>query len=189
MDITAFFQHSAGKWISQRTSHNFASKQSENGKSTLQIEVMPSDAPDVIKLCELHGVDPASALIGMRISWEGNMDWKTQKQIGSTVLVPLADPAQTNAGRLLSGMGSPGQPSVSGRYVMGSDDALTLITESDTMYFEERIWFAGDNLRLRNSLLKPANGATLASFCSEIRMISQPAPATTPATEEASPTS
>jgi len=58
---------------------------------------------------------------------------------------------------------------------MGDDDALTLMGESETLYSEERLWFASPNLRLRTSTIKQLDGFSTASFCSEIRMGGVPA--------------
>lgn len=170
MDITEFFQQSSGKWFSQRTSHHLAFKQSEGGKSNLTIEMLPKDDPAVVKLCEQYEVDPGLALCGARVSWDGTMEWDEEKHSGSTVLVPIADPEKPNEGKLLREQGYAEKAAVAGRYVMGSDDALTLITEYETMYSEERLWFASPNLRLRTSILKRFGGFSMASFCSEIRM-------------------
>ncbi len=170
MDITEFFQQSSGKWFSQRTSHHLAFKQSESGKSNLTIEVLPKDDPAVVKLCQQYEVDPALALCGARVSWDGTMEWDEEKHAGSTVLVPIADAEKPNEGKLLREQGYAEKAPVAGRYIMGSDDALTLITEYETMYSEERLWFASPNLRLRTSILKRFGGFSMASFCSEIRM-------------------
>ena len=170
MDIVEFFELSSGKWFSQRTSHHLAFKQSEGGKSDLKIEVLPNTDPEVIKLCEQYEVDPSSALCGARVTWDGTMEWDEEKHAGSTVLVPIADPDKPNEGKLLREMGYAEKAPVAGRYVMGNDDALTLITEYETMYSEERLWFASPNLRLRTSILKRFGGFSMASFCSEIRM-------------------
>lgn len=170
MDITEFFQQSSGKWFSQRTSHHLAFKQAESGKSDIQIEMLAKDDPEVAKLCQQHQVDPALALCGARVTWDGTMEWDKEKHEGSTVLVPVADPAQPNEGKLLRETGYAEKAPVAGRYVMGDDQALTLITEYETMYSEERLWFASPNLRLRTSILKRFGGFSMASFCSEIRL-------------------
>lgn len=175
MDIQEFFDLSGGKWFSQRTSHHLAFKQSESGKSDIVIETLPKDHPEVIKLCEQHNVDPSLATGGARVVWNGSMEWDSsdedkEKHSGSTVLVPVPDPEKPNEGQLLREMGYAEKAPVAGRYIMGSDDALTLITEYDTMYSEERLWFASPNLRLRHSILKRFGGFSMASFCSEIRM-------------------
>lgn len=186
MDITEFFQQSSGQWFSQRTSHHLAFKQAESGKSNIQIEMLPATAAEVQQLCEQHSIDPALALCGARVTWDGTMEWDEEKHAGSTVLVPIADPDDPTQGKLLREMGYAEKAPVAGRYSMGSDNALTLITEYETMYSEERLWFASPNLRLRTSILKRFGGFSMASFCSEIRMgVTQAAPSTSEASAQA----
>ena len=172
MDIKEFFEQSAGKWFSQRTSHHLAFKQAESGKSNLTIEMLSADAPEVIKLCEQYNIDPQLALCGARVAWDGTMEWDEDKEQhkGSTVLVPVPDADKPNEGQLLREMGYAEKAPVAGRYIMGSDQALTLITEYETMYSEERLWFASPNLRLRTSILKRFGGFSIASLSSEIRL-------------------
>uniref|UniRef100_A0A832H4C7 Chromophore lyase CpcS/CpeS n=1 Tax=Oscillatoriales cyanobacterium SpSt-402 TaxID=2282168 RepID=A0A832H4C7_9CYAN len=180
MDIVEFFELSSGKWFSQRTSHHLAFKQSEAGKSELVIEMLDKADPEVIKLCEQYSIDPATALCGARVTWNGTMEWDEEKHAGSTVLVPVADLETPNEGKLLRETGYAEKAPVAGRYVMGGDEALTLITEYETMYSEERLWFASPNLRLRTSILKRFGGFSMASFCSEIRMgVTKPQETTT----------
>lgn len=170
MDIRDFFEQSAGKWFSHRTSHHLAFKQSESGKSDIEIETLANDHPEVIKLCEQYEVDPALASCGARVSWNGTMEWDEEKHVGSTVLVSVPDPENPQEGKLLREIGYAEKVPVAGRYVMGSDGALTLITEYETMSSEERLWFASPNLRMRVSVLKRFGGFSMASFTSEIRM-------------------
>ncbi|MBW4489594.1 MAG: phycobiliprotein lyase [Trichocoleus desertorum ATA4-8-CV12] len=170
MNIADFFQQSAGKWFSQRTSHHLAFKQSESGKSDIVIEMLPSNNPEVVKLCEQYEIDPGLALCGARVTWNGTMEWDEEKHTGSTVLVPIADLENPKEGKLLREMGYAEKAPVAGRYRMGDDEALTLITEYESMYSEERLWFASPNLRLRTSILKRFGGFSMATFCSEIRM-------------------
>lgn len=185
MDITEFFQLSAGKWFSQRTSHHLAFKQTESGESDLRVELLAKDDPVVVQLCQQYEVDPALALCGSRISWDGTTKRGAEKQTGSTVLVAIADPEKSNQGKLLR-LGHGEKALVAGRYAMGADDALTLITESETMYLEERLWFAIPNLRLRTSVLKQSGGFSMASFCSDIRMGGAPATANVGTTAQSS---
>jgi len=178
MDIKEFFEQSAGKWFSQRTSHHLAFRQAENGKSNITIEMLGADDPEVVKLCEQYQIDPNLALCGARVTWDGMMEWDEEKEkhSGSTVLVPVPDLDKPNEGQLLREMGYAEKAPVAGRYIMGSDDALTLITDYETMYSEERLWFASPNLRLRTSILKRFGGFSMASLSSEIRMgVTQPA--------------
>lgn len=176
MDIQEFFEQSAGKWFSQRTSHHLAFKQAENGKSNITIEMLSADDSEVAKLCQQYDINPQLALCGARVTWDGMMEWDgdgdadREQHKGSTVLVPVPDPDKPNEGQLLREMGYAEKAPVAGRYIMGSDDALTLITDYETMYSEERLWFASPNLRLRTSILKRFGGFSMASLSSEIRL-------------------
>lgn len=170
MNIVEFFQQSAGKWFSQRTSHHLAFNQSQAGKSDIVIEMLSSGDPAVIQLCQQYDVEPALALCGLRITWNGTVEKDEKKHEGSTVLVPIADSDHPNQGTLLQGIEDGEKAPVPSRYSMGGDDALTLITDQKTLYVEERLWFASPNLRLRTSILKRQGGVNTASFCSEIRM-------------------
>jgi hypothetical protein len=114
-------------------------------------------------------VDAASALCGSRISWNSTIDKTSEKRTGTILLVPIANPNNPHQGNLLQA-GTAGLSTGHARYMLGTDEALTLITESETLHFEERIWFASPNLRLRTGLLKHGSELSLASFCSEIRM-------------------
>ena len=168
MDIVEFFQQSTGKWSSLRTSHNLTVKQQEGGRSDIVIEMLDKTAPEVIKLCERYEVDPTTALCGVRIAWNGTMEWDQAQHSGSTVLVPLTA-ATPNEGQLLRDTGNSAKATVSGRYLM-NDEELTLTTESDSTYSKERFWFESQNVRLRHSVVKRAGGFSMTSFCSEIRM-------------------
>jgi len=170
MDIIEFFEQSSGKWFSQRTSHHLAFKQTESGRSDIVIDLLNKDDPAVVALCQQYEIDPALALCGARVTWDGTMEWDKEKHEGSTVIVPVADADQPSEGKMLREQGYAEKAPVAGRYVMGDDDSLTLITEYETMYSEERLWFASPNLRLRTSILKRFGGFSMATFCSEIRI-------------------
>lgn len=170
MNIEEFFELSAGKWFSHRTSHHLAFKQSEDGKSDLIIESLAADHPEVIKLCQSYEIPASAASCGARVTWNGTMEWDEEKHTGSTVLVSVPDDGNPSEGRLLREMGYAEKAPVAGRYKMGNDGALTLTTEYETMWSEERLWFASPNLRMRVSVLKRFGGFSMASFTSEIRM-------------------
>ncbi|MBD2626830.1 phycobiliprotein lyase [Trichormus variabilis] len=170
MNIEEFFELSAGKWFSHRTSHHLAFKQSEDGKSDIVIEMLAADHPEVIKLCEQYEIQPSTASCGARVTWNGTMEWDEEKHQGSTVLATVPDADNPDEGKLLREMGYAEKAPVAGSYKMGNDGALTLITEYETMWSEERLWFASPNLRMRVSVLKRFGGFSMASFTSEIRV-------------------
>jgi hypothetical protein len=136
--------------------------------------MLAQDAPEVVQLCHLHEIDPKLALCGARIDWDGAMEWEKRKSKGATaILVPVADPEHPQQGRLLRNIEATQIPSVVGRYLI-QDDELTFITEHETIYSVERLWFESPNFRVRHSLLKRSDGISITSFCTEIRLISAP---------------
>jgi hypothetical protein len=169
MDIVEFFQLSSGKWFSQRTSHYPDLKKPESGKSDLHVDFLDRADSTVIKLCEEAHVDANLVLCALRSSWNGTIAAQPEKLAGSSVLIAIATAETPYTGTLLRANTSQNQ-AIAGRYTLGTDEALTLTTESDTFQAKERIWFASPNLRLRTSVFKALDGVNVASFCSEIRM-------------------
>ncbi|NET25835.1 phycobiliprotein lyase [Okeania sp. SIO1I7] len=172
MDIIEFLQLSAGQWFSQRTIHNLVSGELQAGKSEVNVEILEKTNPTVIKLCEQHQIDPSLAqLVGVQINWNGTINREQVKDIGTRMLIVIPNSDDPHQGKLLQDRGDGKNTSISGRYIMGSDDVLTLITESEDLYAEERFWYLMPNLRLRTSVVKRPLGFALASFCSEIRRV------------------
>ncbi len=177
MDIQALFERSTGKWVSQRTSHHLVENRSESARSDLMVEALTKDDPAVVQLCQQQGFDPDLAVSGLKMSWKSIVVSSPSPQVGTSLLVAIADADHPNQGNLVSQVKT-GQPT-KGRYSMGDDEVLTLITETDALYAEERIWFAGPNFRLRTGVVKRSGGFEVASFCSEIRLGDVPSAATT----------
>jgi hypothetical protein len=171
MEIEEFLELCAGKWFSQRTSYHLDETKVENHKADLTVERLSQDRPEIITLCQQHKIDPSHTLGGTKTLWDNSVDWGKPKQSGSsvTILVPDRDNSQT--GKLLFAAGMPLTTISLGSFVLGNDQALTLIIEKDKTYLEERLWFASPNLRLRTSLVKNAHGFSRTAFYSEIRKI------------------
>ncbi|VXD25613.1 Chromophore lyase CpcS/CpeS 1 [Planktothrix serta PCC 8927] len=170
MNIIEFFELSAGKWFSQRTLHNLKSGQLQAGKSNLIMESLPQTDATVVQLCQQHKIDPTTISGGFRLTWDGTMEGNPNQQKGSAIVVPIINPEHPQEGQLLQSQDTTPNQSLSGRYSLGADEVLTLITESPNFYAEERLWYLMPNLRLRTSIVKNSTGLTQASFCSEIRM-------------------
>ncbi|MHC5612001.1 MAG: phycobiliprotein lyase [Nostoc sp.] len=170
MNIEEFFELSAGKWFSHRTSQHLAFNQSESSKSDIIIETLTVDDPEVIKLCQQYKINLSSASCAAKITWNGTMEKGQVKHSGSTVLVSVPDTDNPAQGKLLREIVDADKTPVAGRYKIDSDGALILTTEDETMSSEERLWFASPNLRMRANVLKSFGGFSIASFTSEIRM-------------------
>lgn len=171
MNIQEFFQHRAGIWMSQRTSHHLIIKKAEGGKSEITVETLPADQPEVVALCDLHQFDPATVSCSARVSWDGSMEWDSDpgKHRGTTILVAIAETAQ--GGKLLRQQGYAEKAPVVGRYHVSDDGVLSLITEYGTLYSEEKLWFPRPNICMRAGLT--VGMSNVASFCTEIRKVSQ----------------
>jgi hypothetical protein len=173
MDAMAFFQKSSGLWRSQRTTHHLAFKRAEMGGSEIRVQALPKDDPQIIELCQLHEVDAALAVGGAYVSWEGTMAWdRNDGEIheGKTVFALVPDDESGRSGKLLREKGYAEIVPVIGRYEMDEENGLILITEYETMSSRERFWFADDNTRVRNSVVKRFGGFSSATFCSETRV-------------------
>ncbi|MGK7880040.1 MAG: phycobiliprotein lyase [Crocosphaera sp.] len=175
MDITKFVELSLGSWRSQRSAHHLAFRHFEEVTSTIDIIGLKESDKEVIDLCQSYKIDPTLAAHPFRMSWEGETDWDDQEETfeGTTILVPIPDPDNPKAGKLLRDMGyAETIPSV-GQYQITEDDTFVLTTAYDRAMAEEKIWFVNPNFRLRVSLIKTSQGSGVvtASFSSETRVL------------------
>jgi hypothetical protein len=172
MDVMEFFRLSAGEWNSQRTTHHLPFRRAELGGSTIKVEALDADHPRVVEICQLHKVDPALAVGGAFVTWQGAMAWDKEDEdhAGSTVFALVPDGDEPRHGQLLRERGYAEIVPVIGRYEVDGDEGLLLITEYETMSSIERFWFANPNLRLRTSVVKRFGGFSTASFCAESRL-------------------
>jgi phycoerythrin-associated linker protein len=173
MNITEFFEMSFGQWRSQRSAHHLAFAHFEEVISNIKIELLDSDDPDVLAVCQAYSVDISSITHPFRMTWEGESDWDDKPLAGTTVLVPVPDPQEATKGRLLRDQGYAETIAAVGNYHLSEDGTFTLITEYDRAAAEEKIWFVNPNLRFRVATIKTSDGkgVTTASFASEIRSL------------------
>ncbi|MEM9508723.1 MAG: phycobiliprotein lyase, partial [Cyanobacteria bacterium P01_E01_bin.35] len=57
-DAKEFFQQSAGKWRSQRTTHHLPFRRAESGGSDIQVDFLDAKDPKIVANCEMHNEDP-----------------------------------------------------------------------------------------------------------------------------------
>lgn len=177
MEIVNFFEKLAGRWFSQRTTHDLCAQQSKAGKSDLELEWLPAGDSSIQSLCADVGQPDAVALGGLKIIQKSTIEGHPQQQVQTTLVVPLQphtsstqDPETGNPveGSFLRSA-PPGQTLV-GQYRLEKDSLMVLSTPVGESVMEERWWFITDNLRMRTGLLTRPDGTQLASFCSEIRL-------------------
>ncbi len=169
MIISDFFQLRAGTWASQRTSHHLIIKKSESGKSEIKVEFLAATVDEVAALCLEYNFEPSQAICGARVTWDGSMEWDkdSEKHQGTTILVAIAEDENIQSGKLLRQQGYAEKSPVVGRYVMGADGVLSLITEYGTLYSEEKLWFPRPNVCMRAGIT--IGMSNVASYCTEIR--------------------
>jgi hypothetical protein len=166
-----FFQRSAGRWRSQRTTHHLPFRRAETGDSEIFVEALGADHPKIIEICQMHSVDPHLAVGGAFVSWDGSMAWdkENENHQGTTIFALVPDTDNPRQGMLLRERGYAEIIPIAGRYHLDEEDALVLITEYETMSTMERFWFASPNLRLRTSTVQRFGGFNTATFCAEVR--------------------
>ena len=172
IDVMEFFQHSAGRWRSKRTTHHLAFRRSEMGESEIEVKALDAKDPQVIALCELHQVDPNLAVGGCYVTWAASMGWdqEGENHEGQTVFALVPDPEDHRRGQLLRDRGYAEIVAVNGQYQMDEDDGLVLTTDYDIMSSIERFWFPSPNVRVRSSTVKRMGGFSTATFCTETRV-------------------
>ena len=168
MDIQTFLDLCIGKWLSQRTTHCLDEEKAENNKTEIVIERLTSNDERLVSLCQQANIDPSATLGGLSASWDTTASWDRSAQKGATVIVLLPDSDNPEKGQLLQSTAQ-SSSALSGCYSLGEDEALTLKLEKDSTQWQERIWFASPNLRLRSSLILGKDGQKNTAFYSEIR--------------------
>ena len=167
-----FFQQSSGRWRSQRTTHHLPFRRAESGSSDINVEFLEADDGRIAAICQMHDVDPQTAIGGAYVSWDGTMAWDKENEDhkGTTVFALIPDTEDLRSGKLLRERGYAEIVPVAGEYHMDEEDGLVLLTEYETMSIIERFWFVNSDLRLRSSTVKRFGGFNTATFCAESRV-------------------
>ena len=171
-DAKEFFQQSAGRWRSQRTTHHLPFRRAKSGGSDINVEFLNADDDKIATICQMHDVDPQQAIGGAFVSWDGSMAWDKENEDhkGTTVFALIPDSDDPRKGKLLRERGYAEIVPVAGEYHMDEEDGLILITEYETMSIIERFWFVNPDLRLRSSTVKRFGGFNTATVCAESRI-------------------
>jgi hypothetical protein len=189
LNAMEFFEQSAGQWRSQRTTHHLPFRRAETGGSSIQVQPLPPSDPRIAEICTMHSIDPALAIGGASVVWQGTMEWDRDEENheGSTIFALVPDEGSNGrSGKLLRDQGYAEIVPVVGQFHLDDENGLVLTTEYETMSSVERFWFAGPNMRLRSSTVQRFGGLSTASFCAETR-IAEDAPAITDRPWDATP--
>ncbi|MEC4985271.1 MAG: phycobiliprotein lyase [Oscillatoria sp. PMC 1068.18] len=171
MDIKKFFDLSAGKWLSQRSNYELNPPETQNKKSEVSIEIIDANTTQLGQICQANNLQITPTSLGAKITWDNSAEWGQTKQKGATFLILIPNEENPQTGKLFRKGSDNSSQLQTGRYLINSDESLTLIVEDSNIYAEERQWFASENLRMRMSLVKDNTGFNQAAFYSEIRRI------------------
>jgi len=171
VDAIEFFQRSAGKWRSLRTTHHLPFRRAETGDSNIIVEALGGNHPRIKEICELHGVNPESSVGGALVEWNASMAWdkEDENHSGKTVFALVPQQHNPQQGQLLRERGYAEIVPAIGEYRIDEENALVLLTEYETMSIFERFWFVNENLRIRASTVKRFGGFNTATFSVESR--------------------
>ena len=171
MDGLQFFQQSAGKWQSQRTTHHLPFRRAETGSSQITVETLTETDPKIVEICQMHSFNPELSVGGSYVTWDGAMQWdkEDENHQGETVFALIPETDNPRQGKLLRERGYAEIVPVAGEYYLDHENALVLTTEYETMAIHERFWFITENIRLRVSTVTRFGGFSTATFCIEVR--------------------
>ena len=166
MNIKKFIDLCTGNWFSQRTNYQVQTEKTESNKADLSVDLIANDDSRIQQICLQNRINPELSIGALQNSWNNSVDWGKPKQQGSSLIVIIPDPENSQTGKIISNAAN---QNLLGKYILGNDSALTLIFETQGKSVEERIWFASDNLRLRTTVVKNEDGTMNTLFYSEIR--------------------
>jgi hypothetical protein len=150
--IEAFLRCCAGEWMSLRS--RFALEQAADARQGDGDEWHSSERGELVVLY----LEPAAS------GSPGGLEVGAKGQPARRLLFAADGSFETGERR--------------GRWQLWPDGSLELVIADETRQLRERIWFTKPNLRLRSTLEHRADGSPgRASFSSEIRRVSRPAPA------------
>ncbi len=175
MDIEQFVAISQGKWQSMRSGHSLAFKQFEEILSTIKIEIISIEDPNVKSMLKESKYTISDAIMPFRISWASESDWEGNKNPtlnkGDCYLIPI--PKSSSEGMLIRSLGYAEKVASLAKYKFLNDGTFLLKTEYEHTLIEERIWFVSNNVRCRSSIIFSLEGNSIlqTSFASEIKLI------------------
>ncbi len=176
MNVREFLDANAGKWFSQRTQYDATAREQQNLRGELAVEILAATHEAVCELCQQAAIDSAGVWAGARTQWAADAGFGSQKQQsngGTAIALFVAGETQT-AGELLQTRSDAPELLVRGCYEFrpqGVNPAtLVLSAQTGDLYREERLWLAGENLRLRAVRVTSGDRECLA-FYSEIRRL------------------
>ncbi|MGG6238902.1 phycobiliprotein lyase [Nodosilinea sp. AN01ver1] len=149
--VQAFFRDTAGDWRSERRYYTLKSGETQEVVSQIAIAFLEAGAPQLIKLAQMHQLDPAKPLIcGTTVTWESDYVGTGKKPVkGSTIFGVRGTTLYRDRGFATS------KP-VTAQYHFNDNRTLVLKTQYNDSSFEEEIRLIGQRYRTRQTVISRA---------------------------------
>ena len=118
---------------------------------------------------------PYKAKKAFLINWDAKSEWgdenHKENSSGESILIPLQ--ISKKEGKLIRSLGYTEATQVISLYKFLDDGTLTISSNYNRIFTEERIWFVSNNLRSRFSVTRAINSLAIlqTSYASEIRCL------------------
>lgn len=169
MDLCNFLEKTVGDWFSQRTTYYLPENQVENSKANVTVTLLSSEDERVTQLAQKYNLNLDLSLGAIASQWDNSPDWGKPKQTGESLMLIFRSQDNLNQGKIVRVVNS--SQIVMGEYQLAEDESLILKITENNQYIEERINFASENLRLRNTILKQDDQVRQTCFYSEIKRV------------------
>jgi hypothetical protein len=149
--VQAFFQETAGEWLSERRYYTLKSGETQQVVSQISIEFLEAGAPELLQLADLHQTDPRQPLLcGTTVSWESDYVGTGKKPVvGSTIF-------GVRGTTLYRDRGFATPKPVTAQYHFNDNRTLVLKTQYNNSSFEEEIRLIGQRYRTRQTVISRA---------------------------------
>ena len=164
-----FFERSAGRWLSQRRYYTPNVHNPQEVESTLTIEMLATDHPDLIALTAAHHLDAGALRSGVHIRWESCYLTATRKPSLGATTIGVGDDDLLYRDR---GFSSPEPVTAVVNFI--NPETMRLVTTYGNSVFEEEIKLIGDKYRTRQTIATRAGEEVLIGQYLETRILCAP---------------
>ncbi len=150
----AFFRQSEGKWRSQRryyTLETFGDEEPQEVVSTIEIEFLDADDPQLAQLAKRHDLAESNPFNGgARVSWESHYTASKRKPAKGSTVFGIGD------NLLYRDRGFATAKPVTAEYRFSDPNTMCLRTEYNGSVFEEELKLIGSDYRTRQTIITQA---------------------------------
>jgi hypothetical protein len=164
--VCQFFERSAGRWMSQRRYYTPNIHDPQEVESTLEIDVLAADHPDLLKLAVAHGLPAGALRSGTNIRWESRYLTATRKSSLGSTTIGVGDDDWLYRDR---GFSSPEPVTAAVNFI--NPETMRLVTTYGNSVFEEEIKLIGDKYRTRQTIATRAGEEVLIGQYLETRIL------------------